>query len=170
MQVSPRASVMNSGNSSTASWAFALMWILRAETLTMTLQTADVQMKPTLYCYDRRKIKLHKIVSGYQYIGLTHRCWYNAQSHIIIIIIIIIIHCIQPLFMVLASWEFAQFIWWMQNTDTANELLTLRPSQPIWAASLPRGCWSLQPPSAFIITKSESRYAFYIPIESTQLQ
>jgi len=43
MKISPRGSVMNSGNALRASWAFSLKWIFRAVTLTITSQSSDVQ-------------------------------------------------------------------------------------------------------------------------------
>ena len=41
--------------------------------------------------------------------------------------------------------------------------LTLRPSQPTWAASPPVGCYDLHPPLPFIITQPESWYSFTLP-------
>jgi len=44
MKISPRGSVMNSGNALTASWAFSLMWIFRAEIVTFILHC--IQLTP----------------------------------------------------------------------------------------------------------------------------
>ena len=47
---------------------------------------------------------------------------------------------------------------------------TLRPNQPIWAVSLPIGCYYLQTPSPFtIITQLVSWYSFYSPTEGGRL-
>jgi len=53
------------------------------------------------------------------------------------------------------------------NSSKANNL---RPSQPTWATSPPVGCYSLHPPSPFIvITQPESWYSFYRPTKGRRL-